>query len=104
MTNTTACSPARATLWTSTFPTINGVNSVGQTLVMKDTLTTLGLAAEGRVEVGLGRDHTLFALTDGVVKFEGPKDKRRVSVYPPVVEAALVVAEEGELVAAAAPA
>jgi choline-sulfatase len=44
MTNTTACSPARATLWTSTFPTINGVNSVGQTLVMKDTLTTLGLA------------------------------------------------------------
>src|SRR5882757_9558980 len=44
MTNTTACSPARATLWTSTFPTINGVNSVGQTLVMTDTLTTLGLA------------------------------------------------------------
>jgi choline-sulfatase len=44
MTNTTACSPARATLWTSTFPMINGVNSVGQTLVMKDTLTTLGLA------------------------------------------------------------
>ena len=44
MTNTTACSPARATLWTSTFPMINGVNSVGQTLVMKDTLTTLSLA------------------------------------------------------------
>lgn len=44
MTNTTACSPARATLWTATFPTINGVDSVGQTLVMKDTLTTLGLA------------------------------------------------------------
>lgn len=44
MTNTTACSPARATLWTSTFPTINGVLSVGTTLVMKDTLTTLGLA------------------------------------------------------------
>lgn len=44
MTNTTACSPARATLWTSTFPMINGVNSVGQTLIMEDTLTTLGLA------------------------------------------------------------
>ncbi|MDE2125719.1 MAG: 50S ribosomal protein L27 [Armatimonadetes bacterium] len=32
--------------------------------------------------VGLGRDHTLFALIDGIVKFEGCKDRRRVSVYP----------------------
>src|SRR5438874_1520342 len=32
--------------------------------------------------VGLGRDHTLFALVDGIVQFEGPKDRRRVSVYP----------------------
>jgi large subunit ribosomal protein L27 len=32
--------------------------------------------------VGLGRDHTLFALIDGIVKFEGFKDRRRVSVYP----------------------
>jgi large subunit ribosomal protein L27 len=33
--------------------------------------------------VGLGRDYTLFALTDGVVTFEY-KDKRRqkISVYP----------------------
>lgn len=37
--------------------------------------------------VGLGRDHTLYALTDGVVQFEGPKCRRRVSVYPVVVEA-----------------
>jgi arylsulfatase A-like enzyme len=44
MTNTTACSPARATLWTSTFPPINGVLQVGDTLVMQETLTTLGLA------------------------------------------------------------
>src|SRR5438552_16940344 len=28
--------------------------------------------------VGLGRDHTLFALVDGIVQFEGPKDRRRV--------------------------
>jgi large subunit ribosomal protein L27 len=34
------------------------------------------------VNVGLGRDHTLFALVDGQVKFEGPTDRRRVSVYP----------------------
>lgn len=32
--------------------------------------------------VGLGRDYTLFALTAGRVKFEGPEDKRRISVYP----------------------
>ena len=33
--------------------------------------------------VGLGKDYTLFALIDGVVKFE-QKDKKRlkVSVYP----------------------
>ena len=38
--------------------------------------------------VGLGRDFTLFALIDGVLKFEGEKKRRRVSVYPAVVEAA----------------
>ena len=32
--------------------------------------------------VGLGRDHTLFALIDGYVKFEpARKDKKKVSVY-----------------------
>jgi len=32
--------------------------------------------------VGLGRDYTLFALSDGVVKFEvkGPKNRKYVSV------------------------
>ena len=50
--------------------------------------------------VGLGRDHTLFALIDGIVKFEGPKEKRRVSVYPGNVD--LVPAQPAELVKAAA--
>lgn len=37
--------------------------------------------------VGRGRDDTLFALTDGVVKFEPYRgDRKRISVYP--VEAA----------------
>jgi large subunit ribosomal protein L27 len=38
--------------------------------------------------VGLGNDHTIFALVDGVVKFEH-KDKKRlkVSVYPPAASA-----------------
>lgn len=31
--------------------------------------------------VGRGKDFTLFALIDGVVKFEGPKSQRRISVY-----------------------
>ena len=32
--------------------------------------------------VGVGRDHTLFALIDGVVKFEpASKTRRKVSVY-----------------------
>jgi large subunit ribosomal protein L27 len=32
--------------------------------------------------VGLGRDHTLFALSDGFVKFEtkGPKNRKFVSI------------------------
>jgi large subunit ribosomal protein L27 len=36
--------------------------------------------------VGLGRDHTLFALIDGRVKWDSPK--RQVHVLPEAVEAA----------------
>jgi len=33
--------------------------------------------------VGIGRDHTLFALIDGVVRFEFiTKERQQVSVYP----------------------
>ena len=34
--------------------------------------------------VGLGRDHTLFAKVDGKVVFEtkGPQNRKQVSVYP----------------------
>ena len=33
--------------------------------------------------VGLGKDHTLFALIEGTVKFEfGPRGRKRASVYP----------------------
>jgi len=37
--------------------------------------------------VGLGRDYTLFALQDGVVKFERRRNRRQVSIYPVVAEA-----------------
>jgi large subunit ribosomal protein L27 len=36
--------------------------------------------------VGLGKDHTIFALVDGVVKFE---TRKRVSVVPEAAEAIL---------------
>jgi len=34
--------------------------------------------------VGIGRDHTLFAKVDGTVKFEvkGPRNRRTVSIVP----------------------
>lgn len=34
--------------------------------------------------VGMGRDYTIFALIDGVVRYENyGRNKKRVSVYPP---------------------
>ena len=32
--------------------------------------------------VGIGKDHTLFARITGIIKFEGRRARRRVSVYP----------------------
>ena len=35
------------------------------------------------VNVGMGKDHTIYALVDGIVKFERKdKDRKKVSVYP----------------------
>jgi len=41
-----------------------------------------GTKVHAGVNVGCGKDHTLFAKTDGVVKFEtkGPKNRKYVSV------------------------
>ena len=45
--------------------------------------------------VGVGRDHTLFATVDGTVKFEWERrDKKRVSVYPKVAAPAVQVGVE----------
>ncbi len=43
-----------------------------------------GTKVHAGVGVGCGRDHTLYALNDGVVKFEkkGPKMRQFVSVVP----------------------
>ncbi len=43
----------------------------------------LGTRIYPGTNVGCGRDYTLFAKVDGVVKFEAfGKDRKRVSVYP----------------------
>ena len=34
--------------------------------------------------VGMGKDHTLFAKSEGIVKFEGGEARRKISVYPAV--------------------
>lgn len=42
-----------------------------------------GTKINAGTNVGIGKDYTLFALTDGKVKFENQtKDKKKVSVYP----------------------
>lgn len=44
--------------------------------------------------VGMGRDHTLFSLVEGAVKFEfAAKGKKRASVYP---ASASIAGESGE--------
>ncbi len=44
--------------------------------------------------VGVGRDHTLFALVDGIVRFEhATKERKRVSVYAIAAETASVEAQ-----------
>lgn len=41
------------------------------------------------LNVGMGRDYTLFSLVDGVVRFERyGKDRQKVSVYPGPAQAA----------------
>jgi large subunit ribosomal protein L27 len=32
--------------------------------------------------VGIGRDHTLFALVDGVVEFSNHRERKRVAIVP----------------------
>lgn len=36
--------------------------------------------------VGIGKDHTIYSMIDGVVRFETiSRQKRRISVYPPEI-------------------
>jgi large subunit ribosomal protein L27 len=70
-----------------------GVKRFGGQVVRSGNILVrqLGTKIHPGTNVGLGRDYTLFALVDGVVKYEDfGKDRKRVSVYP--VEAAPVAA------------
>lgn len=76
--------------------TRNGRDSAGQRLGIKRSdgqvvlAGTIIMRQRGTVvrpgnNVGVGRDHTLFALVDGTVRFENAtKDRKKVSVYAPV--------------------
>ena len=47
-----------------------------------------GTAHHPGLNVGMGKDHTLFAMVDGVVEFKkGRKDRSYVSVIPTATEA-----------------
>jgi large subunit ribosomal protein L27 len=35
--------------------------------------------------VGMGRDYTLFALVDGIVRYESSRNKRRVRIEPKTI-------------------
>ena len=71
----------------------NGRDSAGQRLGVKrgeGSIVTAGwilMRQRGTVfkaglNVGIGRDHTLFALIDGQVRFEqATKERKRISVY-----------------------
>jgi len=74
--------------------TRNGRDSQGQRLGVKHydnewvsagsiIVRQRGTKIQPGANIGLGRDHTLFSLIDGTVKFEYVRrDKKRVSVHP----------------------
>lgn len=71
----------------------NGRDSVGQRLGVKRfggqkvsagsiLVRQRGTKIHPGINVGLGKDHTLFAKVDGIVKYERMgKDRKKVSIY-----------------------
>ncbi|MCC6177868.1 MAG: 50S ribosomal protein L27 [Chloroflexi bacterium] len=76
----------------------NGRDSSGQRLGVKRSdgqqvnagtiiVRQRGTTIRAGNNVGLGRDHTLFALVDGTVRFEhATRDRKKVSVYSAAAE------------------
>ena len=68
-----------------------GVKKFGgeQVLAGNILVRQLGTKFHPGLNVGLGRDYTLYSLIDGVVRFErSTGNKRKVSVYPVEASAA----------------
>lgn len=65
-------------------PKMRGIKKYGGEVLRAGSIIVrqCGTKFHPGVGVGIGRDFTLYALVDGQVKFEGPKGKRRVAVYP----------------------
>ncbi|PLX04407.1 MAG: 50S ribosomal protein L27 [Marinilabiliales bacterium] len=60
-----------------------GQNAIAGNIIVRQR----GTAHNPGVNVGMGKDHTLFALTDGIVEFQKRKNnKSYVSVITPEVE------------------
>ena len=83
-------------------PKMLGVKKFGGQYVISGNIIVRQRGTEfkpGR-NVGMGRDHTIFAITEGTVVFEwDSKDKKRISVVP-LVET-VIAAESVPPVAAA---
>jgi large subunit ribosomal protein L27 len=73
--------------------TKNGRDSIGKRLGVKRhdgqivkaghiLVRQRGTSIHPGLNVGVGKDYTLFALKDGIVKFERRRNKKFVSVYP----------------------
>jgi large subunit ribosomal protein L27 len=65
-------------------PKMLGVKRYGGEAVRSGTILVrqMGTHVKPGINVGTGRDHTLFATVDGKVAFEpAGKDRRKVSVY-----------------------
>ncbi len=77
-------------------PKMLGVKRFDGQLVNSGTIIVRqrGTRINPGVNVGVGRDHTLFATADGTVKFEwDSRTKKRVSIRPISVEAATPAAK-----------
>ena len=63
-----------------------GVKAFGGELISAGSIITRqrGTRIHAGDNVGMGKDHTLFALIDGRVKFDSRNGKSRVNVAPPV--------------------
>jgi hypothetical protein len=66
-------------------PEVSGREGIWWRVRARRQCDCAGSAARSSIQggnVGRGSDDTLFALIDGYVQFEGPRHRRRVSVYP----------------------